>query len=165
MKNKLIDQLLEKYWEGETNLEEENVLKDYFTSGEIEKNHEVYSTLFQFYTHEQKKVPIRTIQSNKTHSSRTFRKLFNQHRFGFGIAASLLLLFAVIVGMRLSLSDNNNFQDLNNYTYIDENYDVDEALALTTEALGFLTGKIQNGQATVSKNLNQVQKIDVINFQ
>jgi 23S rRNA A2030 N6-methylase RlmJ len=44
-----IDDLLEKYWNVETSIEEENQLKKYFSSGSVSANHEQYKDLFAFF--------------------------------------------------------------------------------------------------------------------
>ena len=53
MKNKHIENLLEKYFEGETSLEEEKSLRIYFTETlNIPPHLEKYQALFQFFTAE-----------------------------------------------------------------------------------------------------------------
>ncbi len=49
MKNyKLIDQLLVKYFEGGTSLQEESVLRKYFMQDNVANHHEVYRAMFNF---------------------------------------------------------------------------------------------------------------------
>lgn len=50
-----INDLLEKYWEGETTVEEENILKSYFQNGQIMPEHEAFTPLFVYFN-EQKKL-------------------------------------------------------------------------------------------------------------
>jgi hypothetical protein len=47
MKHEQIHILLEKYWEGETTLEEERMLKAYFSSGDVAESLRTYVPLFQ----------------------------------------------------------------------------------------------------------------------
>jgi hypothetical protein len=47
MTKELVKNLLEKYWEGETSLEEERMLKSYFSSGNVDEQLRPYSPLFQ----------------------------------------------------------------------------------------------------------------------
>ena len=61
-----IETLLEKYWEGETSLEEERQIKGYFASGAVDQRLLQYTSLFQAIREEQvvqmhrtKVVPIR----------------------------------------------------------------------------------------------------------
>lgn len=69
---KHIEDLLEKYWEGETTLEEERHLKMYFSSGEVDVRLRQFAPLFQVLREEQavellrqpKVKPIRPQQYN-----------------------------------------------------------------------------------------------------
>jgi hypothetical protein len=56
-----IQQLLEKYWEGETSVEEERQLKSYFNFGEIDPQHQKYAPMFQAFKAEQ------SVQYHKRH--------------------------------------------------------------------------------------------------
>ncbi len=72
-----IDNLLEKYWEGETSVEDEKVLKQYFKSSNVEQEHEAFKDLFVFFDNEsQITYPIesqsvetktKTAQTRKSH--------------------------------------------------------------------------------------------------
>ncbi|HFB99837.1 MAG TPA: pyruvate ferredoxin oxidoreductase, partial [Phaeodactylibacter sp.] len=53
MDYKNISQLLEKYWEGETSLQEENTLKQYFNQENVAQELQEYQPLFQFFKEEQ----------------------------------------------------------------------------------------------------------------
>lgn len=45
-----IDHILDNYWAGESTVEDEVLLKDYFKSGEIQEKHELYKELFVFFS-------------------------------------------------------------------------------------------------------------------
>lgn len=49
---KQIESLLEKYWEGETSLEEERLLKAYFASGEVDAALRQFAPMFQVFREE-----------------------------------------------------------------------------------------------------------------
>lgn len=49
---KQIEALLEKYWEGDTTLEEERLLKTYFASGEVDAGLRQFAPLFQVFREE-----------------------------------------------------------------------------------------------------------------
>lgn len=53
-----IDLLLEKYFEGETTLEEESILRNYFRQSEIEDRHKVYAPMFNYFSEERKEVAV-----------------------------------------------------------------------------------------------------------
>lgn len=48
-----IDELLDRYWAGESSLEEERALKAYFQSGNVAPKHQVFAPLFQAIGEEQ----------------------------------------------------------------------------------------------------------------
>lgn len=53
-----IDLLLEKYFEGETTLEEESILRNYFRQSEIEDRHKVYAPMFNYFSAERKEAAV-----------------------------------------------------------------------------------------------------------
>lgn len=53
-----IDKLLEKYFEGNTSLEEESMLRNYFRQSDIDESHRVYAPLFNFFSSERKEAAI-----------------------------------------------------------------------------------------------------------
>jgi hypothetical protein len=53
MDYKNINHLLEKYWEGETSLQEEETLQQYFNHGNVAPQLEQYQSLFQYFKEEQ----------------------------------------------------------------------------------------------------------------
>ena len=55
MDSKKIEALLEKYWSCETSLEEEQILKEYFLSKDVDEEFSNSSVLFQYYSKEKKK--------------------------------------------------------------------------------------------------------------
>lgn len=44
-----INQILDKYWDGNCTLEEEHLLRDYFNSEQVDKSHVTYSPLFAYF--------------------------------------------------------------------------------------------------------------------
>ena len=51
-----IKQILEKYWEGETSLQEENLLHEYFNSDDVVEELKDVQPMFQYFKEEQKHV-------------------------------------------------------------------------------------------------------------
>ena len=58
MDSKEIDQLLEKYWECQTSLEDEALLKEYFNGADIDAKYDEVSDLFKYYAHEKTQVEL-----------------------------------------------------------------------------------------------------------
>ena len=85
--------LLERYWEGETSLEEERLLLDLFSSDSIPEELKVYKPLF-IWKNQQKAIrtnPIRPVVAKKT----------AKHYFypAMKIAASVLIVFLFGIGI------------------------------------------------------------------
>ncbi|BDD11853.1 hypothetical protein FUAX_42850 (plasmid) [Fulvitalea axinellae] len=59
-----IKTLLEKYWDGETSLEEEKELKQYFNSPNVAEGLKRYAPLFAFYKEERKREPRKDLASS-----------------------------------------------------------------------------------------------------
>lgn len=55
MDSKQLEQLLEKYWNCETSLEEEKTLRDYFNSSEVPQHLKETSDLFRFFENERQR--------------------------------------------------------------------------------------------------------------
>ncbi|MGA0443598.1 MAG: hypothetical protein ACO3M3_00835 [Flavobacteriaceae bacterium] len=86
MEQSKIKQLLESYLEGKTTLEEEAILRDFFTqSSQIPKELSVYKPFFTFYKYAQKE----QFPRSKKQSYSRIVKLF------VGIAAILALVFTL----------------------------------------------------------------------
>ena len=51
-----INKILEKYFEGETSLQEEEILHEYFRDGNISEEHKQYAPLFGYFRQERDKI-------------------------------------------------------------------------------------------------------------
>ncbi|GAB4499434.1 MAG: hypothetical protein OHK0019_36480 [Saprospiraceae bacterium] len=83
-----IQALLDRYWEGETTLEEERALKAYFASGEVDERLRTVAPLFQALREEQ------TVQYAHRAKAATLKPvLFNWQKMA--VAASVVLMLSV----------------------------------------------------------------------
>jgi len=112
----MMNELLEKYFRGETSLHEEKELKKYFSGGNVASGHEIYRALFEEFDLELKdkaQVPFKKVLQRQQKPKRIWFQTFAYT----GIAATLFLLlwiqlpnatesFAVIHGNRI---DNTEF--------------------------------------------------------
>jgi hypothetical protein len=110
-----MNKLLEKYFRGETSLDEEKELKKYFLSGNVKSEHEPYRAMFEAFD----------LELHEKAETRLERVVFMQHREKHswirtlsyaGIAASVVLTlwiqrpqntddFAIISGKRIENSE------------------------------------------------------------
>ena len=151
-----IEQLLNKYWDGTTSLEEETKLKMYFNSDQVVPEHAEIKALFQFIGEEQKitmdqELDFSLIKENKTAKSRYLWPRI------MAVAASI----AVLITVSLFLFDTGSTTYKYKYT---ELQDPDEAFAITMEALGFLSAKYEKGSEPIHKHFKNLEKTAVFNF-
>jgi hypothetical protein len=154
-----IDILLDKYWEGETSLKEEEMIKAYFKNGNVAKNHREYSDLFQYFD-KQKNVVYTEKENSASISS------FNVERElkGNNVFSITKILFAVAAVSVLVFSAVTVFQTINDNTHkhqtaeIIEIEDPEEALRVTKEALALVSTKFRESQQTVRKNMEPLEK-------
>lgn len=155
-----MNDLLDKYWEGNTSLQEEQQLKSYFSSNHVAPEHEIYRDMFAAFESE--------TQENQTVSFDAFAKVkLNQEpdedlQFqkktwkGLAIAAGFSLLIAVGAGYMKDQSQ----PDLGTY----EN--PEQAYAATIQALELVSKKFNNGRnnlapaAQVSEKTTQIFKLN-----
>ncbi len=126
-----MNELLEKYFRGETSLDEEKELKKYFLFGNVKSEHEPYRALFEVFdmeVHEKAETPLKKVTFIQHREKHTWIKTFSYS----GIAAAIILAlwiqrpkqsddFAIISGRRI---DNSEYaqkyaaEKLNKATFI-----------------------------------------------
>ena len=88
-----IEQLIEKYLNAETSLQEEQSLKNYFTSGNVAPHLQEYSYLFSYFKASSADTFTKTIRlETKKPQKKNYKWL--------SVAASIALLFSVFVGQK-----------------------------------------------------------------
>ncbi len=86
-----IEKLVEKYENAETTLQEEAILRNYFTKEEVAPHLQEYSFMFNYFSTEKDETYTKTIELEpKKSNKRNFKWL--------SIAASIVLLFSVFIG-------------------------------------------------------------------
>ncbi len=128
---KKIDNLLNKYFAGETDLKEEAQLKKYFSSDLVENNHKQYIPLFRYFSDNEKEQLKHVIKLPKAK---------NQRFKWVSIAASFALIASVYIGY--SVKKENEIKD---------------AFSQTQIALDFLSGNMNKGNQAFAQ-LNKFNK-------
>ncbi|WP_165041720.1 hypothetical protein [Dysgonomonas sp. ZJ709] len=100
-----IDKIIEKYFDGDTSLAEEKMLRNYFLQADIEERHRVYAPMFNFFAEERK-------ETTETKPKKA-KKRFSLYAWS-SIAACILLLAV----MRLAYMTPENVND-QSMVYID----------------------------------------------
>ena len=91
-----IKQLLDKYFEGQTSLQEEQTLRNYFRQDNIDESLMEFKPMFDFFNEERESAMIdeyETTIPEQTNRSKIRKILFS--RVSIGIAASFILLLGI----------------------------------------------------------------------
>ena len=131
-----IENILEKYFQGETSIAEENQLKEYFSSSNVAQHLEQYKPMFGYFSQvkEQKstqEIPLKTQKRNVAWLS---------------IAASVVVLLGIGTYFYVSEKDATPVvaqSELGTYD------NPEEALAATQKALALLSNKVNVGIESV----------------
>jgi hypothetical protein len=140
MELKLVEQLIEKYFQGETTIAEEKQLKAYFSSNDVAPHLVKYQALFGYFetqkgTQFEQKLPLQPRKQNTVK--------------WMGIAASFVVLFGWATFYFSTPEPKQD--DLGTYD------NPEEAYAATQEALLMVAEQVNVGMQSVS-HLNEYEK-------
>lgn len=150
MNIKEVEILIEKYFEGLTNIEEERLLKDFFTSGDFPDEMKPVASMFGYFDVE-KEVKlsrgfadkfIREIESKQVipfYQNRKFWYYFS------GVAAGVILLISIFI-------ENQSSPIKSNYT----SQEAQQAYFQTKKTLAYISEKLNAGV----KPLDEIGKIE-----
>lgn len=146
--------LLDKYWEGNTSLKEESLLKAYFNSGQIAENHQQFAEMFAFFDHEAQITyqGSNIIEPNAPTEVKVMRLNIKKWIYA-AAAASVLVIGAIFVVNNMKPESNTN-----KYANIHEIEDPEEALRVTKEALALVSKKFRKSQLSVRENMGALEK-------
>ncbi len=154
-----VDVILEKYWNGETSVQEENVLKAYFKSGKVSDNHLAFADLFSFFD-EQAQITFDDSRSkdDKKDSPKTGQiiSIFYKKWVYAAAAASVLIIASVFV-----IKNFNTETTQPAYTSVHEIEDPEEALRVTKEALAMVSKKFRKSQESIKENMGALEKATI----
>ncbi len=137
--------LIQRYWNGETSLEEERKLKTYFNQAEIDSSLEKYTDYFKYLS----------IQASTTiPSSFKFKKPIRRINFSMQAAAAVLLL---VVSM-FFIQQSKPKQTLAELKYEDTFQTPEEALAKLKEVLVRVSVSIDESQKITKGKIKKVEK-------
>ena len=110
MKTPNIDQLLEKYWEGETSLQEEQDIKAYFAAGDVLPEHAEMAPLFGYFAN------VAQVHSEKDFSkelvntpiAKTFNLSYAIRTMAAIFALGICAYTGYQLGQEAKVNNNNN---------------------------------------------------------
>jgi len=151
-----MNDLLEKYFKGETSLAEEQVLKNYFLSGEISAEHELYKALFDTFEEEKQykaTAPLKMVVDKQSSGKHIWIKTLSYS----GIAAALILALWVIQPAKQS----DTFAIISGKKIESPEYAQKYAVAKMTKVNSMLRSSMKpmRSFSTVKKGLEPLRKI------
>ncbi len=94
-----IDKILERYFEGETSLEEEKLLREYFSQADIPEQYKEYIPIFRYFTSERGEPDGKNrVQQSAVRETEQAQKRKLPLYTWIGIAASIVLLISLKIG-------------------------------------------------------------------
>jgi hypothetical protein len=131
-----IEQLLDDYFEGETGVEDEKLLKAYFSGNDIAPHLELYRDMFAYFAQaktESTQAKIKTLQPEK-------QGVFKNMKQWYSIAAFLVIALGVTF----------YFQNNSNTITEAERLEAEYAFEKTKEALNFFSLHFNSGVSNLS---------------
>lgn len=128
-----IEQLLEKYFDGETSIAEENELQNYFSSSDVARHLEQYKPLFGYFSTAKE-------QQFERHIPLTAKK---RKVAWISVAASVVVLLGAGTFAYLNYNTTIQSQDLGTYD------NPEEAFRETQKALSLLSNNVNVGVESV----------------
>ena len=138
MEPKQINHLLDKYWAGESSLEEEKTLRTYFSSSDVDPSLVKYIALFDYFNQESET----SLSKDPSDYIKTETKVISLSSRMKAVAAAAVILFAAIFAFQHLNSEFNNPKTI---VLADEIANPDEAYEITKEALAYLSGNYKKG--------------------
>ena len=161
-----IDKILNKYFNGESSLEEEAMLRDYFSHNEVPNGLKAIRDQFLYMQSQREiEIPVETDgRINEQIDSTRIISLFHTRRARIlaisGLAAAIILLVTVFIQL-------NNYTQKFNDTYSDPKVAYAEARKILT----FVSGQFNRGTKEVSNlskfrtGIEDVSNVDKLNKQ
>lgn len=157
---KYINQLLDKYWAGETTLEDEKILAAYFNTGQVDEDFKPFKPLFEYFDQQrQVSVDLEDQVMERIRSKRIETKVIRlTWKRALAVAASLILLVTAGISTyryQLSKKDTLVMQD----TFESP----EEALEQTKAALLYLSNRMNRVADQTTKSLEKTENLDILN--
>ncbi|MFP4024351.1 MAG: hypothetical protein ACLFVR_07470 [Thiohalospira sp.] len=156
MNREQIKALLEKYYNGESSLEEEKLLQEYFSSNKVDKEFAADRTIFTYASEQAKKanqIPDlgneiwENIEKNNNIKQLKKRKLYH---YSLSIAASVAILVVSFFFIKNEINTQSQVS-------FEDTYDNPELAYLQAkEALLFVSSKLNSG----TEHLKPIQKLN-----
>ena len=160
-----IKQILDKYWEGETSLQEENLLQEYFNSEKVVEELKDVQPLFQYFKVEQTtrienpnfdEALLAQLETTVIKPMRSVSRRRRIIRLVSSAAAILLIAFGGYFAYQQTNTGDGQVAE----TLQLEDFSEEDRLAYeqTKMALAYMSSKLNRGTNIAASNLVKVQK-------
>ena len=156
-KTAMISSLLDKYWEAETSLEEENLLKEYFASNHVDASFVAFKPLFQTYA---SIASVTSTQTSRVTEIKTVHKNIFSLKQIMAVAAIFTMVLASVFVMKQMAPDKKQ-NVASNYREIE---DPQEAYEVTMAALAKVSRKYKKGQAQLSHGMTSMNEASIFKY-
>lgn len=147
-----IDELLNAYWEGETDLDDEKLLKAYFLTDQVHDSHLPYRDLFVFFDEQARIIyPGRVVEMKPQPKQPRLRWMW--------VAASFILLAGLGV-TGYNLLNRQTPKEVDVWAKY-EVQDTEEGLKYAKNALAFASDNFQKGEQNIRESLKALDKIPI----
>lgn len=177
--NTNINQLLDKYWAGDTSLQEEQEIRSYFASGDVADEHKAIAPMFGLFSIQREdsydRDLTKVLESSLTNTNgestsdtevptSSGARVFQLRKFVMAAAAVFAIVMTAVIVMNQETDiTEDKPQMASNIIILDGSDDSEEALQVTKEALAFLSGKLKKNGKKVNAGIQNLDKINVMN--
>ncbi|OXA95595.1 hypothetical protein [Flavobacterium hercynium] len=141
-----IEDILEKYFQGETTIAEENELKNYFSSPNVAQHLEQYKPIFGYFSQVKQQKSTQEIKTPVQESETIPLQTKKRNVAWLSIAASVVVLLGI--GTYLFVSEKDAAPAVAQ-TELGTYDDPEEALAATQKALAMVSNNVNVGLESV----------------
>jgi hypothetical protein len=160
----IIKRLIDKYFEADTSVEEEGILKDYFSQSDIHSSLVSYKELFNLYNRQKSVTFGKDLSLSKTIdiSTQKSSKVINMN----WIRAAAAILILSVGGIWLINRSTDNITHTTTAAKTNTNYiEVDDpelALKYTMEALALVSKKYKKGEEQLLESMKTMNDANIL---
>jgi hypothetical protein len=151
-----VENIIEKYWNGDTSLEEEDFLRVYFQSQKDSHENELYGDYFMFVNNNRKARWSQENASQRTLILPSKGEALVLRKWAYAAAA----IFVLAITSWFVIQNITGAED-STPSYVHEIEDPEEAYKVTMEALAMLSSKYNKSEETFRENISLMGKADI----
>ncbi len=155
-----IDVLIEKYWQGETTLEEEKILKEFLNQPELPEKYQHLVMLFSYYGHAAS-IEMKTARIDALYPNTSIRWYERSWVKWSSVAATIVVLVGISYFLLFNHEKKIGQSNPNDQIVIEDTFDnPDLAYQQAKEALLLLSQKLNAG-LTYGTDIKMAETIDL----